>query len=95
MKYQYRPGIVRTHICGECLLIPTREASEACPEIIRLPLLGAAVLEVIEKGKDLSVITGAFRKLTGKPAADIDRRISEFLEDLCEKGYLIRTGDDE
>ena len=29
MKYQYRPGIVRVQICGEYLLVPTREASEA------------------------------------------------------------------
>ncbi len=94
MKYKYRPGIVRVHICGECMLIPTREASETCPEIIRLPLLSAAVLEEIEKGRDLSIISNSFQKLTRRPASDIDSRIQNILEALCEKGYLIRTEDD-
>ena len=93
MKYQYRPGIVRVQICGEYLLVPTREASEACPEIIRLPLLSAAVLEEVEKGRDLSIISGSFQKLTRRSASDIDSRIHVILENLCEKGYLIRVED--
>ena len=94
MKYQYRPGIVRVRICGEYLLVPTREASEACPEIIRLPLLSAAVLEEIEKGRDLSIVSSSFQKLTGRSAEDIDSRIRSILENLCERGYLVQVGDD-
>ncbi len=94
MTYKYRQGIVRVRICGEHLLIPTREASEQCPEIIRLPLLSAAVLEEIEKGRDLSIISGMFQKLTGKTADDIDNRIEATLEDLCDRGYLMQVGDD-
>ena len=76
------------------MLVPTREASEQCPEIIRLPILGAAVLEEIEKGRDLSIISRSFQKLTRKPAAEINDRINSMLDDLCEKGYLILVEDD-
>lgn len=95
MNYKYRPGITRVRICGQYLLVPTRDASEYCPEIIRLPLLSAAVLEEIEKGRDLSIISGSFQKLTGRPASDIDGRISSLLEDLCDRGYLMRDEDGE
>lgn len=95
MTYKYRSGIIRTSICGEYFLIPTREASEECPEIIQLPLFSAAVLEEIEKGRDLSVISGAFQKLTRKPASEIDSKIKTILDNLCEKGYLIQEKDGE
>ena len=93
MRYQYHPGIIRVRICGQSLLVPDRAASETCPEILKLPLLSAAVLEEVEKGRDLSIISGSFQKLTGRPAEDIDSRIHAVLESLCEKGYLLRNED--
>lgn len=94
MKYQYRKGIVMARICGEYLLIPTREASEDCPEVVHLTLFGATVLEAIENSRDLSKISGAFQKLTGRPAPEVDERINTLLNDFYEKGYLVRIADD-
>ncbi len=91
MNYKIRSGIVRIKICGEYLLVPTRKASETCPKIMKLSLMGAALWEEIEKGNGTDNICIIFQKLAKKPREEIEARINSILEDLCEKSYLIRV----
>lgn len=93
MKYQCRKGIVRVQICGEYYLIPTREASEICPTITRLPLLSAAIWEEVEKGNNTDKLRFAFQTLTHKPEEEIQARIDGILEDLFQRGYLVEAGE--
>lgn len=94
MKYKPRPGIVMVRICGENLLVPTREASEACPHVILLPLMAAALWEELEKGRDAERLSLVFQKLSKKPKEEVDRRIEALLVDLKEKGYVLKVEDE-
>ena len=89
MRYKIRPGIVRTKICDVWLLIPTREASEDCPHIMKLTLLSSIVWETIEKGKPMEDAVRAFRILLKKPDDMIHVKIQRIIDKFCEDGFLI------
>lgn len=36
MKYQIRPGVVLSEVCGEYLLLATMEASRYCPYVYQI-----------------------------------------------------------
>ena len=91
MNYSPRPGIVRAKICGEYLLIPTRSASEECPEVMRLSLMGAALWEELEKGRELKKLYEVFAILSRKPEEEIRERTDKLLDRLYEKGYLVEA----
>ena len=94
MKFKPRPGIVRTKICGQYILIPAREASDYCDRIIKLSLMGVALLEELEKGKGTDNICVFFQKLSKKSEKEVQSKIDRILSELYEKGYLIKEGVD-
>lgn len=94
IKYKPRPGIVKVRICGENLLVPTREASEACPRVIRLNLMAAALWTELEKGNGADKICRFFEILSKKPKEEVEEQIEKVLRDLYENGYLINAGDE-
>ncbi len=91
MTYKCRPGIVRVKICGEYLLTPTRAASEACPKVLRLSIMKAALWEELEKGHDGSVVVRAFHALSRKPEEEIRKKVDQALTELYEGGFIIRA----
>ena len=94
MTYKPRPGILFTKICNTHVLIPNREAQQACPKIIRLPLLWAATWEALAKNKPMEDIYHFHQILTRKPDEEIQQRVNGFLEQLCKQGFLIREEED-
>ncbi len=94
MRYKVRPGVVRAQICGAYLLIPDREASEACPYVQRINLLLSAAVEVLEKGQPMENIYTMYRILTKRPEEEIRQKVDRQLADLCDKGFLIRVEDE-
>lgn len=94
VKYRHRPGIVMVRICGEYLLVPTREASEICPQIIRLRLMPAALWEEIGKGNGTDKICFFYEKLSKKSKEEVEQQIETILRELYEKGYLVKAGDE-
>lgn len=89
MKYITRPGVVLTKVCGSYLLVPTRQASEHCPYIIRLTLLWVIAWNVLSKGDSIDAICKAHMILTKKPEDEVRKKIDVFLKALCDKGFLI------
>lgn len=51
MKYTCRPGVILTRICGEWLLIPTREASQYSPCIMRLTFPAMLAWRILKKNR--------------------------------------------
>lgn len=94
MKFKPRPGIVRARICGQYILIPTREASGYCDRIIKLSLMGAALWEELEKGKGTDNVCLFFQKLSKKSEEEVQSKINRILSELYEKGYLMSGGAD-
>ncbi len=92
MRYQIRPGIVRTQICGAYYLIPTRKAAEDCPSIMRLSIFTASIWELMEKEREQDIYR-LYEVLTKKTAEESKEYVEKQLADLCAKGYLIEVED--
>ena len=91
MTYELRPGVICTKVCDTYLLIPNREASEHCVGVQRVGLIAAAAVENIEKRQPVENIYKIYSILSKKPDDEVHEKIDGMLEDLCEKGYLIRV----
>ena len=93
MRYQIRPGIVRTQICGAYYLIPTRKAADDCPSIMRLSIFTASAWELLEKDREQDIYR-VYEILTKKTAEESRAHVDKLLADLCARGYLIEAEDD-
>ncbi len=89
MKYKVRPGIILTEICGTYLLIPTREASEYCPSVIRISPLMVGIWKTIADDKPVENVYKVMQILTKKPDDEVKEFVDAKLDDLYEKGLLI------
>lgn len=91
MTYELRPGIVLTKICGEYMLIPSRQASESCPSLKRLGLIGASLIETINKKEPLDKVCKAYEILGNKTPEEAREKIRKMVDDLLREGFLIET----
>lgn len=94
MKYKVRPGIVRADICGAHLLIPNREASEACPHVMSISLLTAGLWEGLSKSNSTENIYKLYKILLNKPDEEIRQIVDKQLLKLYEKGFLLQAEDE-
>lgn len=93
MNYKIRHGIIRTKICGVQMLVPTREASEKCPNVMQLSLISSIVWETIEKNMPMEKAHQACKILLRKSDEEVDARIKTIIDHFCEKGFLVIEGD--
>ena len=93
MTYEPRRGILMEKICGMSLLIPTREAMDACDTVQYLPLLWAETWKAICAGKPVKVILDAHEILTRQPPEKVRADYDTFCRELCKKGFLIQVDD--
>ena len=94
MKYIETPGIVRTKICGETVLIPTRAAYDYCKSVQILPKLWAGTYSSICRGAPMEKILNIHRMfMRQKTDEQILTEIEDFCEKLCAKGFLLRSDD--
>ena len=89
MRYEPRPGIVLTKLCGMRVLIPSRAASAYCTTIRPLPMLWAAVWELLGQEDADEKIMRLYRILTKKPDQKIREELDQLLGSLYEQGFLI------
>lgn len=89
MKYQKRPGVVHTTICGVHVLIPSREASAYCPRLMKLPVLWAATWDLIGVEDEDEKILYVQRAFTRAPDEKIRTSVEQFCSAMAERGYLI------
>jgi hypothetical protein len=94
-QYKVRPGIVKTEICGVRLLVPTRQASEACPGVLRLSMMTDFAWTLLCNTEDPGEAVEKIRKvvalLSKAPDDVVIERVDRLLSGLCEKGFLIET----
>ena len=94
-QYEVRPGIVKTEICGVRLLVPTRQASEACPGVLRLNMIADFAWTILCKTDDPGEAVEKIRKvvalLSKAPDDVVIKRVERLLSELCERGFLIET----
>ena len=89
MRYVPRPGVVMTKVCGASLLVPNREASQACPHIVRLSGLLALDWNALAKGKELEILYKGHEILKRISYEEAVKEVDSSLAMLCEKGFLI------
>ena len=94
MKYIENPGIVRTKICGETVLIPTRAAYDYCKSVQILPKLWAGTYSSICRGAPMEKILKIHRMfMRQKTDEQILTEIEDFCKKLCAKGFLTEVPD--
>ena len=95
MKYVETPGIVRTKICGQTVLLPTRAASGRCKTARVLPMLWAGTYNSICRGAPMEKILTVHRIfMKQKTDEQILAEVEAFCERLCAEGFLTRVEDD-
>lgn len=95
MKYVETPGIVRTKICGQTVLLPTRAASHRCKTARILPMLWAGTYNSICRGDPMEKILTVHRIfMKQKTDEQILAGVEDFCERLCAEGFLTRVEDD-
>ena len=95
MKYKARPGIVKTQICDQYVLIPTRQASDACTTMLPLPKLWAATWDAIAIDYPLEQSVKIHMLFTRKSEEEVRKRIDDFCKSLCRQGFLMEVPEEE
>lgn len=89
MEYKPREGIVKVSVCGVNLLVPTRRASEDCPNIATLSLLESIFWSQLCRGKTVEDSCAFYAGLTFKPVEEARPVVESFFERLAEKGFVV------
>lgn len=88
MNYKIYPGVVLSKVCGEFLLIATREARGHVANVRTLNVTGAYFWHLLEQGFTTDVILSRAMddyKITYETA---EQAFLPFLDSLKEAGYL-------
>lgn len=91
-KYIARDGVIMSLICGRQFLIPTRKAYEdgGCV-IMPVSLIQAGIWMAISGNKGIETAYKLVAALQHKtPDEEIDI-VDKIIEDLCEKGYIVKN----
>ena len=95
MKYKPRPGVVKTKICDENVLIPMREASDVCTRMLPLPKLWAATWDAIATDYPLEKSIKIHMMLTRRSEQEVKDAIERFCKSLTKQGFLIEVPEEE
>lgn len=89
MEYRPREGIELVKVCDTFLLVPTRVASAACPNIARLGFFDAIIWKRLQKGARVDELCAFLGAVQFKDADSVRERVVSRLKALHEKGFLI------
>lgn len=90
MNYTVKEGIVLTKICGEWFLIPTREASETSPHILRLQLPSVFVWQMLKKGKSRNEMLNVLGILLHKQEREAEGVLDTILSSFIARNMLVK-----
>lgn len=93
MIYHVCPGIVLATVCGENLLIATREARGKTPNVKILNQTGAYFWKCFEQQRELSEIIAQASEHYNISVEDVEFAIKNFVSALEKDGYLIPDGE--
>ncbi len=89
MDYIPRPGIVCASICGRRVLIPSRQASDACRSIFQLYGPYNVVWNGIEKDLPLEKVLEVYAIFSKLDPEEQKRRIENCCQKLLEAGFIL------
>ena len=90
MVYRRRKGVILAKICGEYLLVASREAREYCPYVNQVNETAALLWELLEKGAGMDELMKRLRERYEMPEDEAARRqVEDFLNILVKNGYVI------
>ncbi len=90
MKYRIQNGVVRETICGESLLISTKEARERCPYLTQLDESSAFIWSMIEEGTDSQDMINRIIQKYDVDEKEAEEGLMSFLDAMEERHYIIR-----
>ncbi len=88
-QYKIRPGVVLLEVCGEHLLVATRDARETCPYLPQLSEEAAVLCHLLEQEGRVPVLTRAFSEQLGMEPKDCFLRVTGMLSKLVKAGYVL------
>ena len=89
-RYTIRKGIVLTRVCDTHLLVPSREASEECKGIQRIPFFEVIIWKQLEKGKTYDEILDLTSKFMLCSPEEARPKLDMILDKLVSRGFLIK-----
>lgn len=92
-SYTIQPGIVLARVCGEALLVATREARGKCPYVKELNVTGAYFWTLLEQGMDPDAMVLAASERFGLSPEAVRPGLLRFLDSLRDNGYLLPEAD--
>ncbi len=93
-RYETRPGVVLTNICGEYMLLAAKAAREYCPYMTQLNESSAFLWRRLESGAGPEEMERAvLKEYEIEDPAAAREAIRNFLEQMLQLGYLLRKGE--
>ena len=93
--YMTRPGVLLTEICGEYLLVSTKQAREYCPYYSQINENAAFLWKHLQNGADLESLERCVLQEYELQNPDEARGlIQEFVDQMLECGYLLQKGEE-
>ena len=91
--YKTRPGVFLTKICGEYLLVATRDARSYCPYVRQINRSAAYLWENVQQSATLEDLVKTFMETYHIKNERARKNISSFLKALEDNGYIIQEPD--
>lgn len=88
-RYQIRPGVVLASVCGEHMLVATRQARGLCPYVKQMNPTGAFYWSLLEQGEELDSLVRTASERYGVEESRIRPGLLAFLDALRAEGYLL------
>ena len=88
-QYKIRPGVVLLEVCGEHLLVATRDARETCPYLNQISEEAVVLWRLLDQeGRAPALIRSCGEQLGMEPK-DCFLRVTGMLSKLVKAGYVL------
>lgn len=89
-RYNVRPGIVLTSICGESILVAAKSVLEYCPYVTQLNETSAFLWKLLAAGADDNeLIDSVKEEYEIDDEAFVRRAIEDFIKQMLDLNYLL------
>ena len=92
MKYSIQNGVVREVICGQNILISTKEARKTCPYLTQLNEASVFVWKMLEDGKDTEDMKAEIVQEYQVSIEEAEEAMMEFLNGMEEQHFIVKEG---
>lgn len=87
-KYKRRPGVVLLRICGEYLLVATKDARDLCPYVTQINNSAATYWDLFDDIYSINDYIGHVAQSLNKEKKEVMLQVLVFVEKMEKSGYL-------